>query len=395
MNHTKCLFAGSPLKVACIMNSFKESLTSEQANQAVYHGLEASGIPFLFRSSVFADGGQGTLEALLSCVDCQEQKIQVKDALLQKKTARYYIDDSGTAYMEMAEAAPLTMETRNHALEASTRGVGEMICHALDLGCRHFIIGLGGSATSDGGKDMLEALGFVFLDQNGHPAAPGNAGLGDICSIQADSLHPGLRESIFEIACDVENPLLGEQGAVAVFGPQKGAGTDLQKTAEKNMQNWAEQVRHFLHCTGQQHPENRPGAGAAGGLGFAFNTLLHAELKSGADLIIEKNKIEQLLDWADLIITGEGAFDSQSLQGKGPGRIIQLAVQKGKRVLIFAGKIDLDPQTALSSGADGFFSIMQGPCSLQQALDPENAAQNLKQAVFQQCLLIRSFLQQS
>jgi len=372
------------MKVAIAIDSFKGSLSSLQAGNAVkdavlsvFPGAEVVVKPL-------ADGGEGTVDAF---EDAKAVTITVTGPLGKPVDAKYCILPNGTAVMEMAAAAGITLisATERNPLETTTYGVGEMIRDAISKGCRRFIIGIGGSATNDGGIGMLSALGYEFLDENGNPVSICGKGLKDIARISAANVLPELAECAFRIACDVENPLCGETGCSAIYGPQKGATAEM--IAE--MDGWLASYAEIAKTLSPTADPLLPGVGAAGGLGFAFLTFLNAELKSGIQLILEEISLEDDIKNADIVVTGEGRLDAQSVMGKAPVGVAKLAKKHSKQVIAFSGCVTKDAEVCNDHGIDAFFPILREITTLEEALSLENAYQNLIKTATQVFRLLR------
>ena len=265
-------------------------------------------------------------------------------------------------------------QVRQMAIEGT-----RMVKDAIKRGCRHFIVGIGGSATNDGGTGMLSALGYAFLDKAGKPIPLGAKGLEVLSSISAENVLPELQECTFRTACDVTNPLCGEQGATYIFGPQKGVTLDMRENLDKAMASYASVVAETV---GVNHMK-AAGAGAAGGLGFAFLSFLNAELTPGIDLILDAVGLAEELVDADVVITGEGRLDHQTAMGKAPVGVARLAKKYGKRVLAFAGSVTEGATACNEAGIDAYFPIVRGITTLEEAMEPENARKNMKSTVEQ------------
>lgn len=365
------------MRVLVAIDSFKGSLTSLQAGNAVKEAV----MQLDDRAKVYvrpvADGGEGTVEALITGLGGKTVDITVTGPLGAPVKAQYGIlPDGKTAVIEMSAAAGITLipEEQRDPMKATTFGVGELIRDALDRGCRSFIVGIGGSATNDGGVGMLSALGFQFLDKAGNAIPSGAAGLEKLSSICLGNVLPQLKECTFRVACDVTNPLCGPQGCSAVFGPQKGADAEMIRKMDKWLQGYAQLAAQVSEKADSQYP----GVGAAGGLGFAFYSFLNATLESGIKIILEETNIEQYIKAADIVVTGEGRLDSQSIMGKAPVGIAQLAKKYGKRVIAFSGCVTEDASVCNDHGIDAFFPIIPGVVTLQEAMDTENAYRNLR-----------------
>ena len=371
------------------MDSFKGSLSSMEAGNAVCSGILRVYSDAKINVLPLADGGEGTVEALTLGMGGELQSIIVTGPINeQKATAKYGIlRDKKTAIIEMAAAAGLTLlppEKRN-PLYTTTYGVGEILRDAIHKGCRHFIVGIGGSATNDGGLGMLQALGWQMLDSNGE-AVPHNAiGLEKLAVIDDSIVLPELKKCTFRIACDVTNPLLGQEGCSAVFGPQKGAPPNMIPIMDEWLQHYAELAKAKYP---QANPQ-APGAGAAGGLGFAFLTFTNAALESGINIVMEETKLEEQISAADMVITGEGQLDGQSIMGKAPIGVAQLAKKHAKPVIAFSGCVTPEARLCNEHGIDAYFPILRQVTTLSQALEPQNAQQNMTDTVEQVFRLLK------
>lgn len=373
--------------VVVAIDSFKGSLATFQAGKAVEEGIRQVYDDAKVNIIPVADGGEGTVDAIVSANGGEIVGIEVSNPLGKKTMASYGIV-SNTAIIEMSAAAGLTLieENERNPLNTTTYGVGEMIADAINKGCRKFIIGIGGSATNDGGVGMLTALGFQFLDKNNMPVAFGAKGLKDIAVIKLENALKELKKCKFNIACDVKNVLCGENGCSAVFGPQKGATPEMVKDMDLWLENYAQLTKTVL----PHSDANAEGTGAAGGLGFAFMSYLNGALKSGIQLVMEETKLEQYIKDADMVITGEGRLDGQSFMGKAPVGVATLAKKYGKPVIAFCGSFTDDAYKLSDYGIDSFFSILNKPCSLEEAMKTENAYNNLKTTSCQVFRLIKT-----
>ena len=375
------------MNVTVAIDSLKGSLTSKEAGEAVKRGI----LDIYPDASVFvrpiADGGEGTTEAIVEALEGEFREITVSDPLMRPVKAKYGIIDK-TAVIEISAAAGITLVTKDerNPLNTSTYGVGELIKDAISLGIREFIIGLGGSATNDGGTGMLKALGFGMTDKNGKEIANGAKGLCELASIDTKNAIPELSECKFRIACDVENPLCGKNGCSAVFAPQKGADSAMIK----DMDLWLSRYADITESVIPKADKNAKGAGAAGGLGFAFLTYLNGVLEHGIDLVIEKTKLEDYIKKSDIVITGEGRLDSQTVMGKTPVGVSKLAKKHDKTVIAFAGCVTEDSEICNAYGIDAFFPIVRGAVSLEEAIDKKNAKKNMTLAVRQAFRLIKA-----
>ena len=370
------------MKVVVAIDSFKGSLTSLQAGNAVRDAIARLDKNSIVLVSPLADGGEGTVEALAEGGNAEILEVTVKGPLLNPVVAKYCIlTDTNTAVIEMASASGITLispEERN-PLQTTTFGVGELIKDAIERGCRRFIVGIGGSATNDGGTGMLTALGYEFLDKNNTPIVLGARGLKDLYTIKSDKVIPQLKECSFSIACDVTNPLCGENGCSAVFGPQKGATPEMVFDMDTWLNNYAE----IAKSVSAKADKNYAGAGAAGGLGFAFLSFTNATLKSGIEIILEEIDIENNIKTADIVVTGEGRLDSQTVMGKAPSGVAKLAKKYGKKVIAFSGCVTDDAEICNEHGIDAFFPILRSITTLEEALKTDNAYKNLNATAYQ------------
>lgn len=370
------------MKIVIAVDSFKGSLTSLEAGAAVRDAVLRLDSTAEVIVKPLADGGEGTVQAFSGREDAEVISVTVNGPLMKPVTARYCIlRDTGTAVMEMAAASGITLISpgERNPMKTTTCGVGEMIADAVKRGCRRFIVGIGGSATNDGGTGMLTALGFRFLDKNGKPVIPGAEGLRDLYEIRTENVIPGLKDCIFNIACDVKNPLCGERGCSRVFAPQKGAKPEDIALMDRWLGNYAE----IAKTVSETSDENAEGAGAAGGLGFAFLSFMNARLESGIKLILEEINLRDAIKDADIVVTGEGCLDAQTVMGKAPIGVAGLAKEYGKRVIAFAGCVTEDAEICNEYGIDAFFPIVRGVTTLEEALDRDNAYKNLTASAYQ------------
>ncbi|SHM64172.1 glycerate kinase family protein [Ruminococcus flavefaciens] len=362
-------------KAVIAIDSFKGSLSSLDAGKAAAEGIyrvfpEADAV-----IRPVADGGEGTVEALVSGLNGKFMEAQVRDPLGRRITAKYGILPDNTAVIEMAAASGLTLlsEAERDPMHTTTYGTGEMILDAIHRGCRSFIIGIGGSATNDGGIGCLQALGFGMLDNAGKQVEYGAKGLSELVRITDNNVIPELKECSFHVACDVTNPLCGINGCSEVFAPQKGADKNSIRLMDEYLRSYAE----IAKCYAPSASPNTAGSGAAGGLGFAMMYFLNAELQSGVELVIRETRLEEAIKTADIVITGEGCLDSQTCMGKAPVGIAGIAKKYGKPVIAFSGAVRRGAELCNSSGIDAYFPILRSVCTLEQAMDKENAYKNL------------------
>ncbi len=377
-----------PMKKAVLaIDSFKGCLTSAEAEAAAAEGVHAA-LPEceVIRIPV-ADGGEGMLDVLIAATHGKSISVQAHGPLMELREARYGISGDGqTAFIEMAAISglPLVAPEKRNPMQTTTFGTGELIRDALQRGCRHFIIGLGGSATNDAGLGMLRALGFRFPDKTGNVSGYGGQMMGKVDSIDTSSVHPLLSGCTFTAACDVRNPFYGTNGAAYVFAPQKGADAAMIEALDAGMRHLAAVI---FRTTGKDI-SSCPGAGAAGGMGGSLSAFLNAELKPGIQLLLEmQNFAEQIKD-ADLIITGEGKSDRQTVMGKVPYGILTEARKQHIPVVLIAGGIE-DTDILTRAGFHGIFSITPSPVVLEQAMQPEFARMNIRRTVEQICRIIR------
>lgn len=365
------------MKAVIAIDSFKGSLSSLEAGNAVREGIQAVFPEADIFVSPLADGGEGTTEAIIRATGGELRTVTVSDPLGRKTEAVYgWIPQRKTAVIEMAAAAglPLLNESERDPLYTTTFGVGEMISDAITLGCRELIIGIGGSATNDGGVGMLSALGFSFTDKEGNPIRQGAIGLSELVTIETKNKMPMLSECHFSVACDVNNPLCGDNGCSVIFSPQKGGTKETIPLMDAWLSRYAELTKEiFPEADAAQN-----GCGAAGGIGFAFLSYLNADLYGGIDLVLRTVGLERQIVDADVVITGEGRLDHQSCMGKAPVGVASLAKKYGKPVIAFSGCIGDGAKETHRHGIDAFFPIVQKPCTLTEAMEKEQAYRNLR-----------------
>ncbi|MGN0483497.1 MAG: glycerate kinase [Lachnospiraceae bacterium] len=388
------------MKITIAIDSFKGSMTSIEAGNAAKEGIlkvqpnaEVTVFPV-------ADGGEGTLEALAFGKQAvRKREISVTGPLGDSITASYITyesENTKAAVIEMASAAGLALvpEEKRNPMYTTTYGVGEMIRDAVKQGCRQFIIGIGGSATNDGGVGMLQALGYQFVDSDGENISFGAEGLALLQSIRFETVIPELKNCNFRVMCDVKNPLLGPDGCSTVFGPQKGADPSMIRKMEQGMKRYADLVED-MEANGKGRirtdvNQNYPGSGAAGGLGYAFLMFLNARLERGIGVILQEIGIESSIQACDFVITGEGKLDAQTLMGKTPAGVAALAKKYKKKVFAFAGCIGEGAEACRTSGLmDEYYAITdlnaagenERQSRLQFAMQKENAMQNMREKV--------------
>ena len=370
------------MRAVIAIDSLKGSLSSIEAGQAIAEGIRKADAKADVVIRPLADGGEGTVEALVCGMNGTLQHVKVTGPLGEPVVCEYgIIAETKTAVIEMSGAAGITLvpDTKKNPLYTTTYGVGEVIRDAIEKGCRRFIVGIGGSATNDGGIGMLQALGFGLLDAEGKQVPFGAVGLESLTAITADHVLPELSECTFRIACDVTNPLCGSNGCSAVFGPQKGADAVMIKRMDTSLASYAALCRKTFPNVDAEFP----GTGAAGGLGFAFQTFLSASLEPGIQIILDETRLRDDVRDADLVITGEGQLDGQTVMGKAPIGVAKLSKEYGKPVLAFSGCVTKDASTCNAAGIDAFFPIMRSVVSLEEAMDVKNAAENMTDTVEQ------------
>ena len=373
------------MKILVLMDSFKGSLTSAEAGEAVREGILSADETAEVLVYPFADGGEGTLDAFLKAdKNSKKIKVNVSDPLGRKHEAYYGVLSDGTVIIETAQAAGLCLlaDTERNPLYTSTKGVGELIRHAVESGYRDFIVALGGSATNDCGTGMLKELGFGIYDENKDPVAGGALGLSRAAAISIENMIPHLKECSFTAACDVKNPLFGEDGASFVFAPQKGAAEE----DVKKMDRW---MRDFSHVVKDTFPNADPfaeGSGAAGGLGFAVLAFLGGKMEPGADVLLARTDIEKEISSSDLVITGEGRMDEQTYMGKAPVRIARIAKKYNKPVVAVAGCVAKGADKCHAAGIDVILPVVSAPMTVEDAMKCETAWENVKRTA---CELIR------
>ena len=371
------------MRIVIAMDSFKGSLTSRQAGDAVYEGIMSAmpGADVTVRP--VSDGGEGLVECFVdsSGGSCSYAEAEVTGPLSNPVKARYGIIDSrNTAVIGISSASGLVLveDRYRNPLYTTSYGTGELILDALDRGIRRFIIGIGGSATNDGGAGMLQALGARLRDAEGKDIARGAIGLSGLRTIDVSAMDGRLRESEFRVLCDVTNPLCGPCGASFVYGPQKGAS---HGDAVK-MDRW---LQGFAELTGEIFPDSDPsfpGAGAAGGMGFAFKSYMSAVMERGIDAVIRETRLEELISNADIVITGEGKIDDQTGMGKLISGIVSIARRHNVKVMAFAGKVDCGSDVIADIGIDECYQISDPDAPVSDVMQQDTAYKNLRDTVY-------------
>lgn len=355
------------MKIVIAPDSYKESLSALQVAGCIERGFQKVFPEAEYIKVPVADGGEGTVDTMVEATRGAKKDCCAVDAAGEAKQAFWGISGDGkTAFVEIAAAcglAQLPPEKRNPLL-TTTYGVGELILSALDCGVRHFIIGLGGSATNDGGAGMLQALGASLTDASGKEIARGGAALADLAAIDLSGLDGRLKTCCFDVACDVSNPLIGEHGASNVFGSQKGATPEMVAKLDLALANYAAVLKRDLGADVEQ----LPGAGAAGGLGAAFAGVLGGTLQSGIGIITQLLNLEQTMQDADLVVTGEGRIDGQSINGKVPVGVALLAKKRNIPVVVIAGCLGSGAEAVYDFGIDAVFSVLNKCCTLSEAV---------------------------
>ena len=355
------------MKVVIAIDSLKGSLSSIEAGMAIREGVLRAKPDAEVIVKPLADGGEGTTDALIEGMNGERIDLTVTGPMHTPVKAHYgYLKDSNTAVMEMASAAGITLvpDDAKDPLLATSYGVGEMINHALQKGCRNFIIGIGGSATNDGGAGMVQALGAKLCDANGNEIGFGGGSLNTLNDIDISGLDPRLKDCVIRVACDVTNPLVGDSGASRIFGPQKGASEAMIVELDNNLSHYADVIKKALHVD----VKDVPGAGAAGGMGAALMAFLGAELKSGIEIVTTALNLEEHIHDCTLVITGEGRIDSQSIHGKVPIGVANVAKKYHKPVIGIAGSLTNDVGVVHQHGIDAVFSVLTSIGTLDEAL---------------------------
>ena len=369
------------MKILICPDSFKESLSAIEVCDCIERGLKKANSKFKIEKIPLADGGEGTVKALVLATGGRSLKCRVKNPLGKRIWAGYGIlGDEKTAIIEMAAASGLALVPlkKRNPLLTTTYGTGEIIANALNRGCRRIIIGIGGSATVDGGCGMAQALGAKLLDGKGRKIGFGGGEIAKVEKIDLKFMDKRIRGTEFIIASDVRNPLLGPKGAARVYGPQKGATSKMVEKLERGLSHLAKVIRKELSIS----VENLPGAGAAGGLGAGLYAFLGAKMESGVELVMRIARLEKRIRKADLVITGEGRLDRQTLYGKTVMGVIKMAKKYKVPVICIAGSIMPEAKDLYRLGVKGMFSITTMPMSLQQAMEKSrslliNASENL------------------
>jgi glycerate kinase len=358
------------MKIVIAPDSFKESLSALQVASAIEAGMREIWPDATYVKVPVADGGEGTVQAMIDATGGKLVEHAVTGPLGEKVAAFYGLVEGATegalAVIEMAAASGLESvpPARRNPMLTTSRGTGELIRMALDAGARRFVLGVGGSATNDGGAGMLQALGVRLLDLDGREIGPGGGELARLDRIDITSLDARVGESEFQIACDVANPLVGPQGASAIFGPQKGATPEMVAQLDANLRHYADIVKRDLG----QSVADMPGAGAGGGIAAAMVVFLKGRLRPGVEIVTEAVGLDAHVADADLVVTGEGRIDGQTVQGKTPMGVARVARAHGKPVIGIGGSLALDAGAVHEHGIEAVFAAVGRPCSLEEAL---------------------------
>jgi glycerate kinase len=374
------------MKIVIAPDSFKESLTAMQVAQVIEAGFREIFPDAQYVKLPVADGGEGTVQAMIDATGGQRIERTVTGPLGEPVQAFYGLTGGGepVAVIEMAAASGLEQvpqELRNPWMTTSY-GTGQLIRAALDAGALRFVLGVGGSATNDGGAGMVQALGARLFDAQGTELGPGGGELARLERIDVSGLDPRLRDAVFEVACDVSNPLVGPQGASAVFGPQKGASPDMVDQLDANLRRYAQVIERDLG----QDIAGVPGAGAGGGIAAAMMVFLGGRLRPGSEIVTSAVGLEQALEGADLVITGEGRVDGQTVNGKTPIGVARVAQRCGKPVIAIAGCLGRDAAAVHGEGIEAVFGTVPRACTVKEALaeaevNLRNAARNVAAAI--------------
>ena len=364
------------MRVVVAIDSFKGSMSSLEAGEAISNGIKKAHKDAEVEIRPLADGGEGTVEALSIGMGGRLVNVDVTGPAGKSVNAVYgIVDSSKTAIIEMSQAAGITLVSgdEKNPLYTTTFGVGELIKDAINKGCRHFVVGIGGSATNDCGIGMLQALGYEFLDKEGNQVGFGASSVRDIVSIRDENVIKELSECYFRVACDVNNPLCGDLGCSAIYGPQKGA----TKEMVADMDGW---LKNYSKIVKEKYPDadsEYPGTGAAGGLGYAFFNFTNSKLESGIKIVLDETKLEEYVKDADIVVTGEGRLDHQTVMGKAPVGVANIAKKYNKKVIAFSGSVTEDAGVCNEHGIDAFFPILRRIVTLEEAMQTDTAKKNL------------------
>ncbi|MFW5867428.1 MAG: glycerate kinase [Armatimonadota bacterium] len=376
------------MKILIAPDSFKGSLTALEVCEAAARGIEAIDPEIEIIEVPMADGGEGTVQSLVDATDGTLVTETVTGPLGESVDAVYgLLGDGEGAVIEMAAASglPLVPDDRRNPLKTTTYGTGQLIAAALDEGRRELIVGIGGSATTDAGAGMAQALGVRLLDEDGEPIGFGGAELARLATIEMSGADPRLQETEIRVACDVDNPLYGERGAAHVYGPQKGAAPEDVEVLDENLRHFADVVQRDLGLD----VRDIPGAGAAGGLGAGLVAFCGASLEPGVEIVIDAVDLLSAMRGADLCVTGEGAIDSSTAYGKTPAGVTSVAMREGVPVIAIAGGVAFDAVSLHERGFHALASILNRPMSLAEAMESSQAEQMIAFTAEQ---MVRCFL---
>ncbi|MFJ5983940.1 glycerate kinase [Enterobacter cancerogenus] len=365
------------MKIVIAPDSYKESLSALEVASAIENGFRDIFPTAEYVKLPVADGGEGTVEAMVAATGGRIVPVDVTGPLGERVDGFYGLSgDEQSAFIEMAAASGLerVAPSKRNPLITTSWGTGELIRHALDAGVKHIIIGIGGSATNDGGAGMVQALGAKLLDANGQPVGQGGGELANLVRIDVSELDRRLADCRIEVACDVTNPLTGEEGASAIFGPQKGATPEMIVTLDNALEHYAQVIARDLDID----VLHLAGGGAAGGMGAALYAFCGAQLRQGIEIVTDALHLDEQVADADLVITGEGRIDSQTIHGKVPVGVARVAKRYNKPVIGIAGSLTADVGVVHDHGIDAVFSVIYTICSLEDAL--ENASENVRMA---------------
>ena len=377
------------MKFLFASDSFKGSLSSQKTAELLAKAAREIFPDCQCDSIVVADGGEGTTAAVLAATNGKNLPVQVHGPLWEDITSNYGMLDENRAVMEMAAASglPLVPEEKRDPRYTTSYGTGEMIADALRRGFRDISIAIGGSATNDGGIGCIRALGGKFLDENNQELKGCGEDLMKIRKIDLSGLNPLIKECKFTVMCDVTNPLCGKDGATYTFGRQKGATPEIQNDLEAGMCNYRDIIKEQFDLD----MDNIPGSGAAGGLGTALMVFLNGTLKSGIETVLDLVDFDEHLKDVDIVVTGEGRLDGQTVMGKAPIGVAKIAKQFDKPVLAFSGCVTKDATACNREGIDAFFPVLRNVVSLEDAMNPANARQNMADTAEQVFRTIRTF----
>ncbi|EJM84187.1 glycerate kinase [Pseudomonas sp. GM74] len=354
------------MKIVIAPDSFKDSLSAQGVADAIALGLAQVWPDAQLIKCPMADGGEGTVESILAACEGQQRRTLVRGPLGATVEAAWgWLPQSHTAIIEMAEASGLQLvpTAQRDACISSTFGTGQLIRAALEAGAQRVILAIGGSATNDGGAGAMQALGVKLLDAQGQTLSPGGLALAQLARVDLSDIDPRLARIRFDIAADVNNPLCGPHGASAIFGPQKGASPAQVEQLDRALGHFADHCAQALN----HDVRDEPGSGAAGGLGFAAKAFLGAQFKAGVEVVAELVGLADAVAGADLVITGEGRFDAQTLRGKTPFGVARVAREHGVPVIVIAGTLGEGYQALYEHGIDAAFALASGPMTLEQA----------------------------